>query len=412
MNQHSIENHHRRMPLEWDTGSRTVDDSKWLEMPLAPPGPGELSAVRPGRPGDGPYPNSPLGERIEGIATGRDVEWQPLVDYRRHDVSETTVHGAVAWAHGDQIFHSFGGDVLCYGRSMMKPFMIKTITDELAQCTIEQQAIAVSSHNGDTEHVAAAMSLLSENEQPLMRTPLDVPLIQFGRQVRRKRRWYHTCSGEHAALLAGSRAKGWSRVGYTLPTHPIFKAYIEQLRRVLGAGWKPLRIARDGCGLPTVSNTVNELARLFASLVRHKDEDWIWQSMIARPDLIGGFDRLDSTIIKSGGGRVIAKEGADGLLGISIEHPDHPDGLGIVIKIAHGWNPHATWFVARACLGVLGIEMRNPDPRSRQKAFIVPGVVPEVYHAALEELPTWDEWDPDTDRWMWDAQRVLEEDQT
>ena len=42
MNQHSIENHHRRMPLEWDTGSRAVDDSEWLEMPLAPPGPGEL----------------------------------------------------------------------------------------------------------------------------------------------------------------------------------------------------------------------------------------------------------------------------------------------------------------------------------------------------------------------------------
>ena len=56
--------------------------------------------------------------------------------------------------------------------------------------------------------------------------------------------------------------------------------------------------------------------------------------------------------------------------------------------------------------------MRNPDPRSRQKAFIVPGVVPEVYHAALEALPTWDEWDPDTDRWMWDVQRVLEDDRT
>ena len=74
--------------------------------------------------------------------------------------------------------------------------------------------------------------------------------------------------------------------------------------------------------------------------------------MCKHPDLVGGFNRLDSTIIKAGNGKVIAKEGADGLLGISIEHPDYPKGLGIVIKIAHGWNSQATWYVARAVLGV------------------------------------------------------------
>ena len=96
--------------------------------------------------------------------------------------------------------------------------------------------------------------------------------------------------------------------------------------------------AKDGCGFPTVSNTVNELARLYAGLVRDKDVDWIWQAMVEHPDLVGGFNRLDSTILKAGGGKVIAKEGADGLLGIAIEHPDYPKGLGIVIKIAHGWK--------------------------------------------------------------------------
>ena len=73
-------------------------------------------------PGKQMYPKTPLGEREPGIPTGRDVEWQPLVDYRRHGVSETTIHGAVSWTHGDEVIHSFGGNVLCYGRSMMKPF--------------------------------------------------------------------------------------------------------------------------------------------------------------------------------------------------------------------------------------------------------------------------------------------------
>ena len=365
---------------------------------------GPPSSVGPGRPGSGVFPRSPLGEREEGIPTGRDVAWQPLVDYRRNGVSETTIHGAVAWASGDRIVHSFGGDVLCYGRSMMKPITMKVFADVLEpHLSWTQRAISVASHNGDTEHVAAAQSILSEPEWGLMQTPLDVPLIQFGRQVRRKRRWYHCCSGEHAAVLRGCRLRGWNRAGYTLPDHPFFKEYLNVLRRTLGEDWNPLRIARDGCGLPTSSNTVGELARLYAALVATKDEDWIWSAMMRHPDLVGGFNRLDSTILKAGQGRVLAKEGADGLLGLAVEHPDHPEGLGIVIKIAHGWNAQATWYVARGVLGVLGFELRNPYPLHRQKAFLVEGIVPPELLPRLERCPTWDEWDPDSDRWYYDV---------
>jgi L-asparaginase len=365
------------------------------------------SAVAGERPGSAVYPSSPLGEQAEGIPTGRDVEWEPLVDYRRNGVSETTIHGAVAWASGGKVVHSFGGNVLCYGRSMMKPLTLKVFTEVLRECTWEQKAISLASHNGDTEHVRAAQSLLSESEWGLVRTPLDVPLVQFGRQVRRPRRWYHTCSGEHAAILRGCREKGWPRVGYTLPSHPLFAAYIDVLRRFLGPDWMPLRVARDGCGLPTVSNTVSELATLFSALAAHREEDWIWEAMVRHPDLVGGFNRLDSTILKAGAGNVIAKEGADGLLGLSVVHPDYPQGLGVVIKIAHGWNPQATWYIARAILGVLGVELRNPYPLHRQKAFLVPGVVPPERLPLLEGIPTWDEWDPDRDRWYWDWERYV-----
>ena len=48
-----------------------------------------------------------------------------------------------------------------------------------------------------------------------------------------------------------------------------------EIRRFLGEDWTPLRIAKDGCGLPTVSNTVAELAQIYAGLVQDKDEDWI-----------------------------------------------------------------------------------------------------------------------------------------
>ena len=358
------------------------------------------SSVSPGRPGSAVYPTNPLGDKFEGIATGRDVEWEPLVDFRRLDVSENTIHGAISWAHGTEIIHSFGGNVLVYGRSMMKPLLMKAFARELEDegLSWEQKAIACSSHNGDTEHVAAAQSILSESEWGLMQCPLDVPLIQFGRQVRRPRRWFHTCSGEHAAMLKALRRMGISRAGYTLPNSPWFPKFIDILRRMLDdPEWEPKRVAKDGCGLPTVSNTVDELAVMFAGLARDRDDDWIWEAMNRNPDLIGGFNRLDSTCLKAGNGELLAKEGADGLLGLSLVHPDWPNGLGIVIKIAHGWNSQATWYVARAVLGVLGIDLRNPYPLHRQKAFIVPRVVPERYLSELEQVVTWDEWDPNRD---------------
>lgn len=348
------------------------------------------------------YPHSPLGDKEPNIPTGREVEWEPLVDYRRNGISENTIHGAISWYSGDKCIHSFGGNVLCYGRSMMKPFYIKVFAKELEHCNWKQKAISVSSHNGTAQHVEASQSLLSKSEWGLMLTPLDLPLVQFGRQVRRPRRWYNNSSGHHAAILAGCRAKGWNRAGYTLPSHPVFGAYKEVVKNYLGKNWEPVKIARDGDGLPTVSMTVNELAKCYAGLAKNRQEDWIWEAMVTEPDLVGGYNRLDTTIIKTAKGHVIAKEGADGLLGMAIAHPDYPNGLGIVIKIAHGWNPQATWYIARGTLGVLGIELRNPYPLKRQKAFLVPGIVPQKYLAKLETIPTWDEWDPDHDRWYFD----------
>ena len=35
------------------------------------------SAVKPGQPGSELFPDSPLGEQVEGIPTGRDVAWEP-----------------------------------------------------------------------------------------------------------------------------------------------------------------------------------------------------------------------------------------------------------------------------------------------------------------------------------------------
>ncbi|MGE4159131.1 MAG: asparaginase [Planctomycetota bacterium] len=339
-----------------------------------------------------------------------DNTWVPLVDYRRNGVPECTIHGAVSWVSGSEVIYSWGGNVTVYGRSMMKPFMMRVFAKELDPVfSWEQKAVSVSSHNGDTEHIQVMRSMLSEGEMGLMQTPHSLPLMQFGKQRRRTRRWYHPCSGEHAAILRGCRLKGWSRIGYTWPHHPFTQHYLDEIREVLGKDWNPQVTAKDGCGLPTVTNTVTELATLYASLVTAKKDNWVWEAMVRHPDLVGGFNRLDSTILKSCGGKVLAKEGADGLLGLSVEHPEFPKGLGIVVKIAHGWDSIATWFVARYILGVLGFEFRNPYPLERQKGFIVQEVIPPSLRGRIEAIKPWDDWDPDRDRWYFEPQQYVRE---
>src|SRR5204863_772116 len=113
------------------------------------------------------------------------------------------------------------------------------------------------------------------------------------------------------------------------------------------------------------------------------------------------------TILKACHGLVLAKEGADGLLGLAVEHPEYPDGLGVVVKIAHGWNPQATWYIARYILGVLGFEFRNPYKLRRQKAFIVPEVIPPELRERMSAIVPWDSWDPDVDRWKFEPEEFV-----
>lgn len=337
------------------------------------------------------------------MTTKADNQFVPLLEIKRNGIAECTFHGSISWVSGDELIYAYGGNVVCYGRSMMKPLMLRVFAKELDPIfNWDQKSISISSHNGDTEHVRAAKSILLDGELGLMQTPFSLPLMQFGRQRRRPRRWYHPCSGEHAAILRGCRLKGWPRAGYSLPHHPFFQKYLEEVRAILGADWEPEVYAKDGCGLPTVSMTVTEMARMYATLATEKDNDWIWEAMVRNPDLMGGFNRLDSTILKSCNGQVLAKEGADGLLGLAICHPDFPKGLGVVIKIAHGWDSYASWVVARWVIGVLGFQLRNPYKLERQKPFIVPEVIPPQLRERMADIQPHDDWDPDVDRWYYD----------
>jgi L-asparaginase II len=99
---------------------------------------------------------------------------------------------------------------------------------------------------------------------------------------------------------------------------------------------------------------------------------WGYLSTLMRdyPQMLGGAGRLDTQLIQgqdlnqkslpklpSG---LIAKEGADGLLSVGLM-PSHPykDGLGILIKLAHGYDPKATEHVLKALFNALGFQQED-----------------------------------------------------
>lgn len=315
-----------------------------------------------------------------------ESSWSRLIEYRRNGISEVVIHGAVAWVSGKTVIHEIGGRDLIYGRSLTKPFQMKGLAEVLdRELTIEGKALSVASHGSEEKHLATLNEMLDADRLKLMLTPPSMPL-GAGVVAKSPSPFYHPCSGKHAAILKACDLSGWPKENYTAPDHPYHQSYVAELKRALGPDWKPFAMAKDGCGLPTFSMTVSELAQLYANLVKTRAKDWIWQAMTEKPELVGGSGRLDTAIMQACGGRVLAKEGADGLLGLSIQHEDFPQGLGVAIKIAHGWDPKATWFIASAVLRTLGFEFGNPAPLDRQRAFVSRLIAPEKYRPKLAAI--------------------------
>ena len=64
--------------------------------------------------------------------------------------------------------------------------------------------------------------------------------------------------------------------------------------------------------------------------------------------------------------------------------------MGVRQKIAPRCQPTHTWYTARNILGVLGFEFRNPYKQRRQKAFIVPEVMPPGLRERMAAIVPWD----------------------
>jgi len=257
-------------------------------------------------------------------------------------------------------------------RSSVKPFQVLPfVLDggvEASGLEPADLALACSSHSGTEEHARRAEAMLARgglDRSALLcgaHPPLDdgaaAALAAAGREPTAL---HNNCSGKHAAMLLGCLRAGLPLDGYVGFDHP----WQLRIQAALAACCRlPLETARpcgvDGCSAPTFALPALALARGYAALAAPEAAGLepgyaaalgrVADAMGRHPEMVAGPGRFTTALAAATGGRLIGKEGAEGVYGVAIRGPV---ALGLAVKLADG-GERARDTVVLELLGQLG----------------------------------------------------------
>jgi len=172
---------------------------------------------------------------------------------------------------------------------------------------------------------------------------------------------FHPCFSKHMAILRACRQRAWPVRGYTELEHPFHLEVLRVLEQYIGAPAREIAFVTDGCGLPTPALSAHEMAHAFMRLAgadEGSEAGRIAAGMWTHPEWVGGPERLDTALMQANPGRVIAKEGADGLLAVGVRPSGaSSNGMGILLKLAGGPSRRFSTLVLQPFLHHLGLEV-------------------------------------------------------
>lgn len=325
-----------------------------------------------------PSARRPAGRRavfiphVELVLTTRPL----VVHVLRGAAVESThrVHAVLCLADGS-VGARFGDpDAASFWRSALKPFQALPVVEDGAAAAFgfgtPHVAMACASHGGRPEHVEQVRGMLqalSMDETALHCGPHapydhDADLAMECAGVR-PGRIHNNCSGKHAAMLALAAHRGWSAEGYWRLDHAVQRRVRERLADWIGPDPAALTWATDGCGIPTPLLRLEEMAQAYARLGRaaaagEPGPAAVVGAMTARPELTSSPGREPLLVMQATGGRLLAKEGAEGVLCVAAP----AEGWGLALKIEDGTRRA----VGPATLAVLvSAGLLSPDERTR-----------------------------------------------
>jgi len=263
--------------------------------------------------------------------------------------------GAVCDSSGGCVAAFGDPETPIYWRSAAKPFQalpfLEAGGDGKFGLTQEEVALAVASHDGEPEHVAAARSMLAKGGFSVadLRCGAHPPyddasaeaLVRAGEAPSAL---HNNCSGKHAAMLLACRLFGFDPGGYDAPDHPLQRAILEKIAFYAGLPAAEIGIGIDGCSLPVFRLPASRLATAYARLLAPAALEGesggsaaararIVRAMTGSPFFVSGTGQFTTRLLEAGGGRWIGKEGAEGVYAMAIRG-DAP--LGIAFKVDDG----------------------------------------------------------------------------
>lgn len=272
-----------------------------------------------------------------------------LVELTRGETVEARHRGDIAVVDAAGVLLARCGEPTwpTYWRSSAKPFqsmpLVYTGAAQRFGLDAADLALCSASHRGEAMHTERVRSILAR----IGATPADLSCgthLPYDRATaeallargERARNEHNNCSGKHAGMLVLARQLGAPLEGYSEPDHPVQREIAANVARFVG---RPLEAAVDGCGVPAFALTVEEMARAFARLMTPEGvgEPYadaarqIAAAMRAHPELVAGSVHLDTDLMRTAAGGLVAKGGASGVMCVGLA-----DGRGVALKIEDG----------------------------------------------------------------------------
>lgn len=280
-----------------------------------------------------------------------------LVEGTRGAVVETRHRGAivVSDANGGVIWSVGDIERRVFPRSAVKLIQALPLVESGAAdrygLTDEELALACASHSAESDHVAAASSML--RKAGLGEVDLECgchwpafsqrQLIEFAKSGNEPNQLHNNCSGKHAGFLCTACHQGYETSGYVRAQHQIQRQVRQVLEELTGASIAEEHTATDGCSIPTYALPLRSLARAFARAAtgeglvpsRAAAARRLMQACIDHPWFTAGTNRMCTKVMLAGQGAIFAKTGADGVYTAAVPEK----GIGIAIKCDDGSTP-------------------------------------------------------------------------
>lgn len=282
----------------------------------------------------------------------------PLLELTRGSVVEAVHSGSIAVVSADgSLLKSHGDpDTVAFLRSSAKPFQALPFVEaggvEHYNYTQAELSLSCASHETSQMHLDTLLALQKKTgiDESLLQCGPHLPgdVVMLREVIRRNIRPtanFNNCSGKHTSMLAFAKMRGLALENYLAPDHPLQGAILKTLSEMCAIETNKIETGIDGCSAPNFAMPLRHAALGMARLcdprglgeVRAAACKKITDAMTAQPEMVSNHGEFDAELMKTAGGRVVTKRGAEGfqIVGL-LPGVVNERGVGIAIKVADG----------------------------------------------------------------------------